>query len=317
MSVIRIAFLGTPDFARQHLAALLADSHFDIAGVITQPDRAKGRNLHLVASPVKELALQYNLNVISPESIKVESVINEIASWKAEAAVVVAYGQILPQKFLDLFPLHVVNVHASLLPRWRGAAPIQRAIQAGDKVTGVSLQVMKRKLDAGDLIGAYNCTIGEKMNSSHLHDALIPLGVKLLQIELMDYLRGHLTPVAQDEAQVTYAYKIEKSEANILWSLTAREIHNHVRAMVMGPGSVCVLSAGHGKKMKILETEVVAEEGATGEPGVISEVGRDYFDVLCGRGVLRVFEVKPESRAKMSVKEFLLGHSLVKGDRFL
>lgn len=320
MSVIRIAFLGTPEFAREHLAALLEDSHFEVAGVVTQPDRPKGRNMRLAASPVKELALRHNLKVIAPESIKIESAMTEIISWKAEAAVVVAYGQILPQKFLDLFPLRVVNVHASLLPRWRGAAPIQRAVQAGDKVTGVSLQVMKRKLDAGDIIGSYKCEIDQKTNSIGLHDQLIPLGVRLLKIDFMDYLRGNLTPLPQDETLVTYAHKIEKSEAKFSWSLSATEIYNHIRAMVMGPGSLCVLG---GKTIKIIEAAVGEAVGdAIGEekkdaPGTVIEVGKNYFDVICGVGVLRVLEVKPESRAKMSVKEFLLGHPVKKGDHFL
>ena len=160
-----------------------------MVGVITQPDRPSGRNLKPTPSAVKELALEKNIPVLQPEKVNDFDVLETIKNWKAEAAVVVAFGQILPQKFLDLFPNKVVNVHGSLLPRWRGAAPIQRAIMAGDKETGVSLQVMVKKLDAGDVIGEYKLSISEKINAVELHELLWPLGVQLLNVELMDYLR--------------------------------------------------------------------------------------------------------------------------------
>lgn len=325
MSVHRIAFLGTPEFASAHLAALIEDPHFEVVGVVTQPDRAKGRHMHLTPSPVKELALQNKIPVITPESIKVESVLLEIASWKAEAAIVVAYGQIVPQKFLDLFPLKVVNVHASLLPRWRGAAPIQRAIEAGDKISGVSLQVMKRKLDAGDVIGSYSLPLNSQIDSFELHDALIPLGIKLLHVDFMDYLRGNLIPTPQDETLVTYAHKIEKEEAVIDWSRSAVQIHNHVRAMVMGPGSVTTFEQRDvttgavvgRKKIKFIETEpIVGLSNPIDTRGCVSEVDKDFFTVMCGHGLLRVQTVQPESRSKMSVKDFLLGHKLQEGDHF-
>jgi methionyl-tRNA formyltransferase len=309
VSVIRIAFLGTPEFARYHLESLLADSHFVVVGVVTQPDRPSGRHMHLTPSPVKKLAEAHGLKVISPESIKSQEALDEIASWKAEAAVVVAYGQIVPQKFLDLFPLKVVNVHGSVLPRWRGAAPIQRAIEAGDKTTGVSLQVMVHKLDAGDVIGAYTLPIGEAMNSFELHNELMSLGAKLLAVDFMDYLRGNLMPMPQDEALATYAHKIDKSEAKINWSLSAEKIWSHVRAMVMGPGSYAICGR---KKLKLIH--VAPESGFSGVHGQIVEVEKASFVVACGEKALRVFEVQPESRAKMSVEDFLRGHSVQKGD---
>lgn len=309
MSVVRIAFLGTPEFARYHLASLLDDPHYDVVGVVTQPDRPSGRHMHLTPSPVKQLAEERGLRCLTPLTIKSEDVIREIESWKAEAAVVVAYGQIVPQKFLDLFPGRVVNVHGSLLPRWRGAAPIQRAIQAGDKVTGVSLQVMVLKLDAGDVIGSYSFPIGDEMNASELHDALMPLGAKLLHVDFMDYLRGNLTPVSQDESQVTYAHKIEKSEAKINWDLSATAVSCHIRALVMGPGSFC---EWHGKKLKIIRARVAPKN--PGRPGEVVEVQVDHFVVVCGEGALEVWEVQPESRPKMKVKDFLLGHDFKAGE---
>jgi methionyl-tRNA formyltransferase len=329
VSVLRIAFLGTPEFARDHLEGLLNDPHFEVVGVVTQPDRPSGRHMNLTPSPVKKLALERNCRVISPESIKAPEVLDEISKWRAEAAVVVAYGQIVSQSFLDLFPMKVVNVHASLLPRWRGAAPIQRAIQSGDTKTGVALQVMTKKLDAGDVIGFCELLIPHDMDSFQLHQALIPIGKKLLNIDFMDYLRGQLSPKPQNELEVTYAHKIEKSEAQIIWGKTAIEVHNHVRAFVMGPGSFCNFS---GKKLKLVRTEVsdpafdssnTKDEAVSSsekiiknknQAGKIIKVEADSFFVLCGYGVLRVHEVQPESRSKMKVKDFLLGHTLKVGD---
>jgi methionyl-tRNA formyltransferase len=309
VSVIRIAFLGTPEFARFHLESLLADAHFEVVGVVTQPDRPSGRHMHLTPSPVKKLALEKGLPVISPESVKDDDVIKHIASWKAEAAVVVAFGQILPQKFLDLYPNKVVNVHGSLLPRWRGAAPIQRAIEAGEEVTGVSLQVMVKKLDAGDVIGSYSHIIKEGTDALQLHDQLMPLGAKLLAIDFMDYLRGHITPVPQDEEAVTYAHKIDKSEARINWAKPAHEILNHMRAMVMGPGSFTEFG---GKKLKIISAIEVND--VRGEPGRICEVSKDSITVACKSSALKLLEVQPESKVKMKVKDFLLGHKVSVGE---
>lgn len=329
MSVLRIAFLGTPEFARDHLEGLLDDPHFEVVGVVTQPDRPSGRHMKLTPSPVKILALERNCRVISPESIKAPEVLEEISKWRAEAAVVVAYGQIVTQSFLDLFPFKVVNVHASLLPRWRGAAPIQRAIQAGDTKSGVALQVMTKKLDAGDVIGFYELPIPSGMDSFQLHQALIPLGKKLLNIDFMDYLRGQLSPKPQNELDVTYAHKIEKSEAHLNWKHSAQEIHNHVRAFVMGPGSFCNFAA---KKLKLVHTQVsdptfdsnnikngvisASEKMISNkdQAGKIIKVETDSFFVLCGSGVLQVLEVQPESRSKMKVKDFLLGYALKVGD---
>ena len=310
MSVIRIAFLGTPEFARYQLESIAKDPHFQIVGVVSQPDRPSGRHMRLTPSPVKAWAQAHGLKVMTPESASDPQFLQEIAEWNAEAAVVVAYGQILSQKFLDIFPLKVVNVHASLLPRWRGAAPIQRAIQAGDEVTGVALQVMVRRLDAGAVIGQYSLPIPDTMDSQQLHDALMPLGAKLLHVDFMDYLRGNLSPTAQNEQEVTYAKKIEKDEAFLDWKLSAREVFNQVRAFVMGPGSVCRWGE---KKLKIIKAEPVSGKG---KAGTLIEVRDDSFVVACREGALRVWEVQPESRPKMKVRDFLLGNKLAQGDVF-
>ncbi len=275
--------------------------------------------MRLTPSPVKQLATEHGIQTISPESVKNEDVLREIKNWGAEAAVVVAFGQILPQAFLDIFPQKTVNVHASLLPRWRGAAPIQRAIEAGDRTTGVSLQVMVKKLDAGDVIGRYELAIDDAWDAVRLHNELIPLGARLLQTDFRDYLRGNLSPTPQDESLVTYASKIEKSESRIEWAnKTAVQIRNHIRAMALGPGSVTTLQSGqttlNDRPLKVLWGDVVP---ASGEPGQIVAVDRDSFTVACADGALRVTRIQPQSKPAMSTHDFLLGHMLKIGDRLI
>lgn len=322
MSKVRICFLGTPEFAVTSLKALIEDEHFEVVGVITQPDRPAGRKMQLTPSPVKSLALAQGLPVFSPETLKNNpSVLAEIQRWGAEVAVVVAFGQILSQEFLDLFPFGAVNIHGSILPRWRGAAPIQRALEAGDKESGVALQKVVKKLDAGDLIGVRRFPLDEEINAQQLHDKLAVLGADLLAVELMDYVRGNLVPTPQDESQVTLAPKIDKAEAEINWQLPAVAIHNKVRALSMGPGTSTWLN---GKRIKIHKTMVSENSGTRSavetEAGVVVEVNQEFIAVHCGvhsaDGLLNIYELQPESRTRMKVSEFLKGHALQAGDRF-
>lgn len=314
MSKVRVCFLGTPEFAVTSLKSLLQDEHFEVVGVVTQPDRPAGRKMQLTPSPVKNLAISAGLRVISPESLrKSPYILDEIKKWGAEVAVVVAYGQILTQEFLDMFPFGAVNVHGSVLPRWRGAAPIQRGIEAGDKESGVTLQRMVKKLDAGDILGVRKVTLDGEINSMELHDELAVLGADLLRVELMDYVRGNLAPLPQDEASVTYAHKIEKAEAEIKWNHSAVAIHNKVRALVMGPGTYTSIG---GKKIKIHKTQVNVSSGTQTDCGLISEVNEHFISVKCSEGVLNILELQPESRTRMSVREFLKGHPLKIGDYF-
>lgn len=313
MSKIRVCFLGTPDFAATHLQALIEDEHYEVVGVVTQPDRPAGRKLQLTPSPVKVLAHKYNLNVLTPENLKNDSqAMQEIKNWKAEVAIVVAYGQILSQEFLDSFTFGAVNVHGSLLPKWRGAAPIQRSIEAGDQETGVALQRVVKKLDAGDVIGVRRVAIDSTMNAKDLYERLAILGADLLKVELMDYLRGHLAPTPQDESQVTYAKKIEKEEAKIDWGKSAEQIHNKVRAFVMGPGTFCLFNS---LKIKVHKT-LVEKNNSTAASGEIIEATDVGIKVKCGKDALVIKELQPESRARMTVQEFLKGHPLSKGNRF-
>ncbi|MBL7671049.1 MAG: methionyl-tRNA formyltransferase [Bdellovibrionaceae bacterium] len=324
MSRIRVCFLGTPEFAATSLRALLADEHFEVVGVVTQPDRPSGRKLQLTPSPVKQLAMANQLRVVTPESLKGNPLIfAEIKKWGAEIAVVVAYGQILTEEFLQAFKLGAVNVHGSLLPLWRGAAPIQRSLEAGDRVTGVSLQKMVKRLDAGDVIAERTLEVSESMDAHELFQRLAILGADLLHVELMDYIRGNLAPKPQDESLVTYAKKIEKAESLIDWSLSAEKLHNKVRAFTMGPGTHIQFQ---GKKLKILKTKVFRNESGQLPPSKLHEaklnpgqilavhyegqVVPDRLIVQCNPGFLEILEVQPESRNRMSSQEFLKGYPL-------
>lgn len=313
MSRIRALFLGTPDIARFCLESMIKDPHFEVVGVVTQPDRPAGRKLQLQPSPVAQLANTVGIPVLKPEKVSSPEVLAQIEAFKAEVVVVVAFGQILKQKFLDMFPGKVVNVHASLLPRWRGAAPIQRALMNGDTETGVCLQVMVKKLDAGPVLGARRIPLTPEMNAFDLYKQCEALGAQLIAVDLMDYLRGNLTPEPQDESKVTIAPKIEKSEAEINWSAPAETIHNLVRGLAMGP---VAQTQRAGKILKIHRTRVLPGGGASLKPGQAVSASEKSLIVQCGKGSLELLEVQPESRAKMPFGEYLRGYPVQTGDFF-
>lgn len=314
MSVIRVCFLGTPDFAAKHLQYLLKDSHYEVVGVVTQPDRPAGRKMVLTPSPVKVVTLENNLPVLTPEKIKDDAkAFEEIQSWKAEVAVVVAFGQILSEEFLNSFEFGSVNIHGSLLPKWRGAAPIQRSIEAGDEVTGVSLQRMVKKLDAGPLIGERKLNLNNEITATEVYDQMAVLGCDLLHIELMDYIRGNLAPIPQNEDLVTVAKKIDKTESLLDFNISAVQMHNRVRAFSMGPGTYLM---HQGKRLKIHKTKVI-DENSKGETGKIISVTANELILQTAKGSISLLEVQPESKSKTSVAEFLKTVSFKKGDSFV
>jgi methionyl-tRNA formyltransferase len=315
MSRIRVCFLGTPAFAEVHLQCLLNDARFEVVGVVSQPDRPAGRNLQLTPSPVKVLAVKNGIEVITPEKLKNEPAeFEKIKSWKADVAVVVAFGQILTQEFLDSFKYGAVNVHGSLLPKWRGAAPIQRSLEAGDKESGVSLQKMVKKLDAGPVIGERRILLPIEMGATELYERMSKLGCELLVNDLVQYIKGELQPVVQDESQVTIAKKIEKSESQLSWNLPASVIHNRVRAFDMGPGTYVMIKE---KRLKIDKTNLIS--GATDklQPGQIVRVGSSELVIQTGEGQLGLLIVQPESKPRMSIADFVKNLNAKEGDYFV
>lgn len=314
MSRVRILFMGTPDFARQALESLLSDAHFEIVGVVTQPDRPAGRKMQLTPSPVKSLALERGLKVFTPEKVNTPEFRAEIEALRPESAVVVAFGQILGDAFLALFPQKAVNVHGSLLPKWRGAAPIQRALMAGDRETGVALQIVVKKLDAGPVLGVRKLSLPVEMTAREVYPELARLGCELLHVEYMDYLRGNLTPHEQDESQVTIAPKIDKRESAIDWSRPALEIQNLVRGLALGP--VPHARRENGATFKVCAAVAMDSETAGAKPvGTVLRVDERGLDVQCGQGVLRLTVLQPESRAKMSVADYVRGYPVSIGER--
>lgn len=304
LSKIRIVFLGTADFALPSLETLAKDEHFEVVSVITQPDRPAGRKLELTPSPVKVLASQLEIPVFTPESINIEESIEYVKKLRVEAAVVVAYGQILSEAFISLFPKGAVNLHGSLLPRWRGAAPVQRAVHYGDAESGVTLQKIALKLDAGDVLGVRRVKITDEMDSQELYNQLKVLGADLLHIEFMDYIRGNLVGVQQDISKVTIAKKIKKEEGEIDWSKSQTEIWNQYKALKMWPG---VWTYQNGKMLKIHQMQKVPMKGL---PGKILNHDSSGIVVACGDASFKLIVVQPESKAKMQIKDFVNGFGI-------
>lgn len=291
---IPICFLGTPNFSQKCLQYLLNQPELEVRIVITQPDKPTGRGLKIQASPVKALALEKGIKVYTPE--KVRDIISIISESGCLAAVVVAYGKILPQIFLDLFPAGVVNIHTSLLPRWRGAAPIQRAIEAGDTQTGVCLQKVVYELDAGDIIGLRQLELSENIHATEVHDQLLELSEQLFKHELIKFLNNQIIPTPQNPENVTYAKKLEKSEELIDWSSPGKKIHNKIRAFCLGPGTYTFMN---GKKLKIWKSKWHNRTILT-EPGKLIEPTSEGVLVSVHGGTLELLIAQPESKSKIS-----------------
>ncbi len=308
----RVLFCGTPEFAVPALQTLTKNSEFKVVQVLSQPDRPSGRGHKMQASAVKQKAIELQIPVSTPENINAPENIEFLKTLQLDAIVVVAYGQILKQPFLDLCPQKCVNLHGSCLPRWRGAAPIQRAIMEGDAQSGVSLQVVVKKLDAGPVIGERVLPLHPDITSLELHNQLQILGAELFEKEFLGFLKGEIQPQQQDESQVTYAAKIEKSEALINWTWPAVKIHNLVRGLSMGPHASSVYK---NLQFKIHQTKV-SPINIKKTPGEILSVGKDHFTVACGDGALQVWQIQPESKKRMSVEELLRGFPMTVGESF-
>jgi methionyl-tRNA formyltransferase len=301
---LRLAFLGTPDFAVPTLGELIGQGH-DIAVVYTQPARPKGRGYGEEPSPVARLAQTHGLMLRTPATLKDADAQAQFAALALDAAIVVAYGLILPKPILDAPRLGCFNLHASLLPRWRGAAPIQRAIMAGDSETGVMAMRMEEGLDTGPVLMAERTPIARK-TFGELHDELARLGADLMARALAALERGSLTETPQTDEGATYARKILKDEARIDWTKSAREIDCHIRGLSPLPGAWC---EAKGERLKILYAEPAGDNGA---PGTILN---DRLTVACGEGALRLTRLQRAGKSPMSVDELLRGFALAKGGR--
>ncbi len=305
---MKLIFAGTPEFAAVALKALHAAGHA-IALVLTQPDRPAGRGMRPRAGAVKELALRLNLPVYQPASLRSEAECRPLAEVGADLMVVAAYGLILPQAVLDLPRLGCVNIHASLLPRWRGAAPIQRAILAGDRETGITLMQMDAGLDTGPILARAALPIDPQDTAGSLHDRLAALGAREIVALLPRLAAGEVTPTPQEEGLAVYADKIRKEEAHIDWTRPAAAIHRQVRAFNPVPGAVTSLA---GEALKVWQAHPC--QGG-GRPGEVLQASREGIVVACGEGALRLLELQRAGGRRLSAAAFLAGHALTPGQR--
>jgi methionyl-tRNA formyltransferase len=300
LNKLKLIFAGTPDFAARHLAALLSSDH-EVVAVYTQPDKPAGRGQKLTASPVKDLALAHDLPVYQPASLRNEEAQAELAALGADLMVVVAYGLILPKAVLDTPRLGCLNVHGSLLPRWRGAAPIQRAIWAGDAETGVTIMQMDVGLDTGAMIRKVSCPIAADDTSASLYDKLAELGPQALVDTLDAMAAGDTTAEAQDDALANYAQKLSKEEARIDWSMEAVAIERCIRAFNPWPISWFEVA---DQTIKVWQAEVIDSDH--GQPvGTLLKADKQGIDVATGKGVLRLLTLQPPGKKAMSVPDLL------------
>ena len=308
---MKILFMGTPDFALPTLRALY-EGGYEIVGAVTQPDKPKGRGHHLMPPPIKVYALEQNIPVYQPATLKGEEFASLLSELDPEMIVVVAFGKILPQNVLDYPKYGCVNVHGSLLPEYRGAAPMQRAIIDGKKVTGITTMLMAAGLDTGDMLLKAEVEIGEDDNFEDIHDRLAECGAKLL-IETAEKLeRGEITPEKQDDSLSTYAAKIEKSDCLLDFSLDATTLHNLIRGL--SPIPLSFTHTSDGKLLKIVESRVVDAEKVPYKPcGAVVSVGED-IKVACGKGILSLLTVVPEGKGRMSAADFVRGRKIAEGD---
>jgi len=311
---LRVVFFGTPDFAVPTLQAL-HDSRHPVVGVVTQPDRARGRGQRSQAGPVKQLAEQHRLTVLQPARLRDEAFLETLRALDADLGVVAAYGKILSDTVLAIPRLGLINVHASLLPKYRGAAPIHRAVMAGEKVTGVTIMRVVKALDAGPMISAVTRPIGEAETSAEVEHDIARLGAQAL-LEAVDALAEGLAPeAAQNESEATYAHKIEKADGQIDWSRSAREIHNQIRGLHPWPHAYSDLE---GERTIILRSEVDPEPlAAQAAPGTVLDARHDRFTVQTGDGALRLLMLQREGRRPVSAREFLAGRRIEPGTRFV
>lgn len=307
---MRIVFMGTPDFAQKALEALIEAGH-DIVLVVTQPDKPKGRSGQLQMSEVKACALKHEIEVFQPEKIREEESVSYLKRYEADIYVVAAFGQIVSQEILDIPRYGCVNIHASLLPKYRGAAPIQQAILDGETVTGVTIQQMNIGVDTGAILTQKEYEISEEETGGSLFDRLSEMGAKLI-VETLDLIeKGKITPRLQDESKATKCGKIKKDMGKIDWTDDAVVIERYVRGLNPWPSAFTFLD---NKQLKIWKAKAI--KSVSERPGSVVEVKKNSFTVACGKGALEILEVQLEGKKRMETNAFLLGYKISEGDQF-
>lgn len=308
---MRIVFMGTPDFAVGSLQALCESGKHEILAVVTQPDRPKGRGNKLLQTPVKEYALEQGLTVYQPQKVKTPEFVELLHELQPELIVVAAFGQFLSKEILELPKYGCINVHASLLPKYRGAAPIQYAIIKGEKESGVTIMQMDIGMDTGAMLDKVVVPIAENTTMGELHDALREQGAALLLQVIDKIAAGTAVAEPQDNEQATYATLLDRSMEHIDWSKSAQEVHNLIRGFNPAPSTFTKLP--NGKSLKIWGSRMTDKNSAAAA-GTVIETGKHSFFVACGEGVLEITEVQPESKKRMPAQVFLNGRGVQEGD---
>lgn len=309
---MKIIFMGTPDYAAAALEALIEAGH-EVTAVVTQPDRPKGRSGQVQCTPVKECAVRHGIAVLQPIKIKTPEAIEELRKYEADVYVVAAFGQILSKEILELPRYGCINIHASLLPKYRGAAPINQCIIDGEQETGVTIMQMDAGIDTGDILTQKKVIIEEKETAQTLFDKLSQAGAALIVETLPKLERGEVTPKKQEESLASYVKMMDKSQGKIDWTRDAVSIERLVRGLNPWPSAYTFCQ---GKTVKIWRSDAVetaAED--TQQPGTIVSVGKDFFDIVCGAGNLRIYELQLEGKKRMDTKSFLLGNPWKAGMR--
>lgn len=310
---MRIVFMGTPEFAVPSLEILI-ENKLNVVMVVTQPDRPKGRGYKVSYSPVKECALKYNIPVMQPVKIGSSESVEQLKMLKPDLFITCAFGQLLTNDVLSIPKFGTVNVHGSLLPKYRGAAPIQWAIINGEKKTGVTTMLTVLKLDAGDILLSEEIGIDDDMTAGQLHDKMSVIGAELLLRTIREMEKGSINPIPQNDSEATYAPRIVRETGKINWQNSATSIHNLVRGTCPWPGAYSYLK---GERIRIWKSKVQdADKISESEPGTIIGINKKEFLVQTGKGVISIFEIQCDSGKRMTVEQYICGHEVNLGDRF-
>ena len=309
-SQLRLGYMGSPDFSVPALASLINANH-NICVVYTQPPRPGGRGKNLQKTPVHNFAEEHGILVRTPGSLKTQESEEMLLALDLDALVVAAYGLILPQKILQIPKLGCLNIHASILPRWRGAAPIQRAIMAGDGESGVCIMLMEKGLDTGPILKSETIILDDDTTGASLHDSLASIGAKLINPTLIDFADGKIEPTYQNDSNAVYAKKLSKEDGHLVWSKSAEELERIVRALNPWPGAWCLMN---GKRIKIHEASVLNTLQHTQDPGKILT---GDFSVACGIGVLKITAIQQPGKSAMGVSDFIRGNPIQIGSTLL